>query len=136
MGNPCRVSNQVPKDWKGEFRAMAKKIQDVKTTSFLAAGTELEGKLRVKGGIRIDGKLKGSIQSDAVVYLGDTARIQANIQAEGVVSSGKVDGDLYSSSHVHLSTPGSVKGTIETRELVLDKGVFFSGTCKIIESDA
>ena len=115
---------------------MAKNPKNVKTTSFLAAGTEMEGKLSVKGGIRFDGKLKGSLQSDSVVFLGDTARIQANIQADAVVSSGKVDGDVYSASHVHLSNPGAVKGTIETRELVLEKGVFFSGTCKIIEQDS
>jgi len=114
---------------------MAKNTKNAKTTSFLASGTVLDGQLTVKGGIRIDGKLKGSLECSSVVYVGDTAKIEANIQAEAVISSGNLEGDLYSAQHVHLSNPGSLKGTIETRELILEKGVFFDGTCKIIESD-
>jgi cytoskeletal protein CcmA (bactofilin family) len=36
---------------------------------------------------------------------------------------------------VQLSLPGSVKGSIRTRELVLEKGVFFDGSCTIVEPD-
>ena len=111
-------------------------MKAAKTTSFLAAGTELEGTLELRGAIRMDGKLKGSLQCGSVVYLGDSAEIEANIQAEAVVSSGKVEGDIYSQHHVHLAAPGSVKGTIETRELVLEKGVFFDGACKIIDPES
>lgn len=112
-----------------------KSFKNMKTTSFLAEGTDLDGKLTIKGGIRIDGKLKGEIQSESVVYLGDTARIRADIEAAAVISSGRVVGDIKSALHVELRNPGALKGTIHTRELVLEKGVSFDGFCKIIEQD-
>ena len=61
---------------------MAQSLHHHKTTSFLAEGTELEGLLEVKGGIRIDGKVKGEIKSESVIYLGDKAVVEANITAE------------------------------------------------------
>jgi cytoskeletal protein CcmA (bactofilin family) len=112
---------------------MAKDFRSTKTTSFVAEGTELIGTLTIKGGIRIDGRVKGDIRSESVVYLGDTAKVDANIDAEAVISSGKIKGDISSAKHVSISNPGSINGSIETQELVLEKGVFFDGSCKIIE---
>ena len=112
---------------------MVNDFRSMKTTSFVAEGTELTGTLTIKGGIRIDGRLKGNIQSESVVYLGDTAKVDANITAAAVISSGKIKGDISSAQHVSISNPGSIKGIIETRELMLEKGVFFDGACKIID---
>ena len=114
---------------------MIKDFKGFKTTSFLAEGTELIGKLTINGGIRIDGKIKGKINSSSVVFLGDTARVKADIRAEAVISSGQVIGDISSARHVEFSNPGSIKGSITTRELILEKGVAFDGSCKIIEPE-
>ena len=121
---------------KSEGTNMPKELRNAKTTSFISEGTVLEGVLEVKGGIRIDGALKGTIHSDSVVILGDTAQVQANIVAAVVVSSGKVEGDIHSETQVQVNLPGSVKGSIRTRELILEKGVFFEGSCQIIEPEA
>ncbi len=112
---------------------MAREYKSVKTTSFVAEGTELVGKLSIKGGIRIDGRVRGEIQSESVVFLGASAKVDANIHAQAVISSGKIKGDISSAQQVQISNPGSMNGSIETRELVLEKGVFFDGSCKIIE---
>ena len=114
---------------------MPKDYRHSKTTSFLGAGTELEGRLDVRGGLRIDGKLKGSVHSGSVVTLGDTAHVEADIHARAVISSGRIEGDIVSAEHVQLSQPGAVKGSIQTRELVLERGVFFDGSCTIVEPD-
>ena len=112
---------------------MTKDFKTTKTTSFLGKGTDLDGSLTVRGGIRIDGKLKGEIHSNSVVLLGESARIKGNIDAEAVISSGQIEGNITSAKHVQISHPGKIKGSIETRELVLEKGVYFDGSCKIIE---
>jgi cytoskeletal protein CcmA (bactofilin family) len=113
---------------------MASSFRDHKTTSFLAEGTELEGVLEVKGGIRIDGKVKGEIKSESVVYVGDQAEIEARITAEGLITSGKIVGDVKTGQQVMVSVPGSIKGAIETRELIVEKGVYFDGTCTLIDA--
>ena len=112
---------------------MSKIFSDVKTTSFLAEGTELDGVLEVRGGLRIDGRIKGEIRSESVVYVGEQADIRANISAEGVVANGKIRGNIRSARQVVLNLPGSIIGSVETRELILEKGVYFDGECSIIQ---
>ena len=114
---------------------MAKNLRNIKTTSFLGENTELIGNLTVDGGLRIDGKLKGTINSGSMVTLGDKAHVQADIRARAIISSGHIEGNILSAEHVQLTLPGSVKGAIQTRELILEKGVFFDGSCKIIEPE-
>jgi len=107
----------------------------VKTTSFISEGTELEGDLRVEGGLRVDGTLKGSLISGSVVTFGDKAHVHAHIEAQAVISSGHIEGDIVSAEQVQLTLPARVKGAIRTRELVLEKGVYFDGSCKIVEPE-
>ena len=114
---------------------MAKSIENVKTTSFLAKSTDLSGKLMVKHGIRIDGRISGSIESESVIYLGESAEVSADITTETLLSSGQVEGDIKASNHVQINLPGSLKGSVETRELIVEKGVFIEGACKIIEQE-
>jgi cytoskeletal protein CcmA (bactofilin family) len=112
-----------------------KDFRHAKITSFLGEGTELEGRLEVKGGLRIDGKLKGSVHSGSMVTLGDAAIVEGDIHARAVMSSGRIEGDIVSAEHVQLNLPGSVKGSIQTRELVLERGVYFDGSCTITEPE-
>ncbi|MDH4120096.1 MAG: polymer-forming cytoskeletal protein [Deltaproteobacteria bacterium] len=111
-------------------------LKNVKTTSFLAEGTELEGDLFLTGAIRIDGQFKGSIQCDSVVFVGENGRVDGDITAQGVVSSGVIHGNLNTTHEVILSLPGRFKGKVITRELVLDNGVHFEGQCELLEDAA
>lgn len=112
---------------------MAKDIKHSKTTSILGKSTELDGVLTLKGGVRIDGKFNGDLTSDSVIILGDSARVNATIHAESVISSGQVEGEILSARQVQFNLPGSFKGSVETRELTLEKGVYFDGPCKMIQ---
>ena len=115
---------------------MKKDHKHSKTTSFLGENTRLEGTLTIKGGLRVDGQIKGKIRSESMITIGETALIQADLEARTIISNGHIEGEIRSADYVEISLPGSIKGSIETRELILEKGVFFDGTCKIIEPDA
>ncbi len=110
---------------------MIKDFKNAKTTSILGKSTEFEGVLTLKGGIRIDGKFSGDLTSDSVIFMGETADVKARIHAEAVISSGQVEGEIVSKKQVQINLPGSFKGSVETRELILEKGVFFDGPCKM-----
>jgi cytoskeletal protein CcmA (bactofilin family) len=114
---------------------MIKDFRNAKTTSFLGEQTEVQGDLEVEGGIRIDGHVVGDVHCKSVVYLGETASVKGNITAEALISSGKVEGNVISRQHVQVSLPGSIKGDIETAELILEQGVFFDGMCRMTALD-
>lgn len=108
-------------------------MKPAKTTSIIGKNAQFDGELVLKGGVRIDGKFSGTLQCDSAIYLGETADVHATIRAESLISSGHVEGDLKTTRHVQFNLPGSFKGSVETRELVLEKGVFFHGPCKMTD---
>jgi cytoskeletal protein CcmA (bactofilin family) len=102
--------------------------------ALLGKGTELEGKLRFEGRVRIDGKLTGHIFGDDVLILGPTAEVHADIEVGTlIVRGGAIWGEVKALRLVELHAPARVHGNITTAQLYLDKGVTFEGRCTMLE---
>ncbi len=93
----------------------------------LGAGAEFEGKLTFAGTVRIDAKFKGSIVTNDVLVVGDSARIDADISCGTVIVYGEVNGNIKAKSAVELHAPAKVRGDVETPSLSIEKGAFFQG---------
>lgn len=102
-----------------------------KTTSFLSDGLELQGNLSLEGGIRIDAKIDGNIESKSTIYVGQSALIQGNITTEHLVSAGNIQGKVVATGAVRIKTPGVLRGTVKASALVIDKEVYFDGVCQL-----
>ncbi len=108
-----------------------------KIQSALGPGTRIEGKLTFDKPVRIDGELKGEVLApDAVVVIGSGAKIDAQMEAGVLVIMGEVKGAVRALKRVELLAGGMVTGDIETRELVIEQGSFFNGSCKMPETAA
>jgi len=103
-------------------------------TSFnaiLDKGSEFEGKLTFEGTVRIDGKFKGEIFSDANLVIGESGKVEADISVGAVVVSGEVVGNIKASQKVEIHSPGVVRGNITTPALIIEEGVVFEGSCSM-----
>lgn len=114
---------------------MSRKPQNAKITTIIPSGMELEGTLKAKGGVRIDGRFRGQIDSESVVHIGEKAEVHADIKARVLFSSGRIQGNIIAVDQVALSLPGSVEGSISTRDLSVEKGVFLKGSCRIMDDE-
>ena len=54
-------------------------------TTILGRGSSFEGKLTFEGTVRIDGRFAGEIKTDGTLIIGESAQVEANIQAAIVV---------------------------------------------------
>ena len=106
--------------------------KEQKTTSFLSESCELKGNLQIKGGIRIDGKLSGTLECESTVYIGETGQVDAEISTKSLVSGGTIVGSITAEDTVQINAPGSVKGEIRTSRLGIEKEVFFNGKCQLL----
>jgi cytoskeletal protein CcmA (bactofilin family) len=97
----------------------------------LGKGSRVEGKLTFEGSVRIDGHVEGEIEAHDSVIVGDSAIINAQINAEIVVVKGKVTGDIAGRKRVELRAPGKLVGNITTPSLVIHEGVVFEGHCSM-----
>jgi len=97
-----------------------------KLKSFLGTQSELQGELRIKGILRLDGAVKGKIEADQVI-LSETAFIKGEIVAKKIIVGGNVEGTLRASELLEIAAKGRVKGDIFANKLIIIEGGQFSG---------
>lgn len=99
--------------------------------AILDRGSEFDGKLTFEGTVRIDGKFKGEIISDAKLVVGETGKIEAFVNVDTLSVSGEIVGDIKAKSKVHIHSTAVVRGNIETPSLIIEEGAIFQGSCNM-----
>ena len=98
----------------------------MKLKSFLGTQSELQGELKIKGILRLDGAVSGKIEADQVI-VSETAMIRGEILAKRIIVGGKVEGILKASELLEIGKKGKVQGEIFARKLIVMEGGEFSG---------
>jgi len=96
-------------------------------TAILDHGASFEGKLAFEGTVQIGGDFKGEIFTKDVLVINQGANIQAQIEADTIIISGHVEGNLFARRRVIMHPPAIFKGTVTTPSLRIDEGVVFEG---------
>jgi cytoskeletal protein CcmA (bactofilin family) len=99
------------------------------------ASSELEGRLRCKQTIRIDGCIKGEVECEKMVLVGEGARVFASIAADEVQIAGIVEGDIAARRKITLQRTAVVIGDLSTPGIVIEEGAKLKGRI-VIGSDA
>jgi cytoskeletal protein CcmA (bactofilin family) len=99
--------------------------------ALLGKGSQFEGKLIFEGTVRIDGKFSGEIISTDQLIIGEGAEVKATVKVGTMVCLGDYQGDATASKGIELKAPAKVRGNITTAAIVIERGVFFDGTCKM-----
>ena len=97
--------------------------------ALLGKGSQFEGKLLFEGTVRIDGKFSGEIVSTDTLIIGEGAEVKANLQVGTLTCLGDFQGEAKASKAVELKAPARVRGNVTTASIVVERGVFFDGTC-------
>jgi len=108
-----------------------KQIEDNIVNSIIGEGSEFKGEFNINGLLRIDGKFKGTIQTEGKVLIGKTGEAVTDVRARVVVIGGLVRGNIFAGERVLLLSTGHVTGNIITPSLVMEDGVIFEGNCII-----
>jgi len=102
-----------------------------KISAIIEEGCKFEGNLSFNGVARIAGIVNGSIFSNNTVIISEGAIVTADINANIILISGTVKGNLSASSKVEISKPARFEGTISTPSLIIEEGVIFHGQTKM-----
>ena len=104
---------------------------DGEINTLLGRGSEFEGKLTFEGTVRIDGKFSGEIISSDQLIIGEGAEVKATVKVGTLTCLGDYQGDATASKAIELKAPAKVRGNLTTASIVIERGVFFDGTCKM-----
>ena len=99
--------------------------------ALLGKGSQFEGKLIFEGTVRIDGKFSGEIISSDQLIIGEGAEVKANVKVGTLTCLGDYQGDATASKAIELKAPAKVRGNLVTPSIVIERGVFFDGACKM-----
>lgn len=96
--------------------------------SVVAAGDVFEGKLTTTNGVRVEGTIKGTIESKSNIQVNSNASVEADITAENVTIAGTYKGNLDCNGRLEITESGRASGQLNTGRILLHEGGFFEGT--------
>ena len=102
----------------------------VSAAACLDRGSKISGKLHFEGSARVDGSLDGEIDAKDIT-IGENAVATAQIRADSIVVSGKVNGDITATQRIELRPTAKVIGDITAPKLIVHEGAVFEGHCSM-----
>lgn len=102
-------------------------------SAIIEEGCRFEGNLSFEGVARIAGEVVGSIFTNDTLIISEGAVVNADINANVVLISGTVTGNVRATGRVEIRKPARFEGTIAAPSLVVEEGVIFHGTTKMKE---
>ena len=101
------------------------------SVNMIGAGTIITGDIVSKGDIRVDGTLKGSVNTQGKVVLGREGVIEGDVNCKDADVSGTIKAKITVSQLLSLKTTAKLNGDIITNKLSIEPGATFSGSCSM-----
>ena len=108
-----------------------KKKEMTETVNTIGVGTIITGDVKSKGDIRVDGTLKGSVNTLGKVVLGKDGVIEGDVICNSADVSGTIKAKITVSQLLSLKTTAKLNGDIITNKLSIEPGASFTGSCSM-----
>ncbi|MDP3857070.1 MAG: polymer-forming cytoskeletal protein [Stagnimonas sp.] len=93
--------------------------------------TEIVGDVRFSGGLHVDGRIKGNVQSSGdkstTLSLSETGAIEGDVRVANVVVNGRIAGEVRASERLTLGAKARIVGDVRYRVLQMEAGALVNG---------
>ena len=107
------------------------KKNDTTVINMIGSGTTINGDISSNGDIRIDGTLKGSVNTEGKVVLGSEGLIEGDVSCRDADISGTINAKLTATQLLSLKNTAKLNGDIVTNKLSIEPGASFTGSCSM-----
>ena len=97
----------------------------------IGAGTTITGDVQSKGDIRVDGTLKGSVNTTGKVVLGKEGVIEGDVVCNNADIAGVLKAKITTTELLSLKSTAKLNGDITTNKLSIEPGASFTGSCSM-----
>lgn len=110
---------------------MDKKQADFTNTaeSIVGPSVKIDGDLKSQGNLRVDGTVTGKVKTSQNLFVGETANLSADIEAENAIINGTVQGNVKVVGALVLGRTGRLMGDMNCGSLQVEEGAYFAGKC-------
>ena len=113
------------------FGSKKKSLPQNSIDSLIGAGTRVEGNVIFKGGLRVDGEVRGNISSesgrDGTLVVSEKASVEGAISVGHVVINGVVIGPIVAAESLELLPSARVTGDVEYHQVEMQQGAVIQG---------
>jgi len=118
--------------FKKNSRQMARNNEaESPAINIIRKGTEITGDVTCSGDIRIDGRLKGTLNSQGKVVVGESGVIDGEIICKNADISGTIKAKLVVKELLQLKVTANIHSDINTNKLSIEPGANFTGSCNM-----
>mgnify|MGYP001168951995 CR=1 FL=1 len=109
-----------------------KNINDHSTAiNIIGKETIITGDIESASDIRIDGTLKGSVNTAGKLVVGNTGIVEGDVHCENAEIAGNLKAKITVSQTLSLKSTSKLTGDIITDKLAIEPGAAFSGSCSM-----
>jgi cytoskeletal protein CcmA (bactofilin family) len=97
-------------------------------TTILAAGSALEGHLRARGELVIEGAIAGDVVTESSIVIGVEGRVLGEVRGTELRIGGRVDGIVRARGNLRLLGSGRIHGHASYDTLEVERGGLLLGS--------
>ncbi len=97
--------------------------------TILTKDIKFQGHLKFDHTVKIDGKFQGTIESFGNLIIGPSGEVNADVKTNSIEILGKFKGNIIAREKVQFKKNSVVRGDIHCKELEVELGSKFNGTC-------
>jgi cytoskeletal protein CcmA (bactofilin family) len=102
-------------------------IDESELDTVLAEDIDFEGTIEFSEPLLVKGRVQGEVRSESDLFVAESARIEANVQASRVTVKGRVHGDVTAAERIELFSGASINGNVRTPDLIVQSGSYLTG---------
>jgi cytoskeletal protein CcmA (bactofilin family) len=99
--------------------------------TILGPDATFKGELSFEKGMRLHGRLEGKVNTPGRIHVAREAKMQADVEAGGIIIEGEVRGNLVANDRIELKQSARYEGDLRASKLVVDEGAVFSGNVTV-----
>lgn len=113
-------------------RAKSARPAQTHAPAVIGPSIRIHGELTGEEDLVIEGQVDGTIHLEKHnLTIGGNGRVKANIQANGVIVEGQLEGDIAGTEKVVIRRTGNMRGNIVAPRVTLEDGAMFKGSIEM-----
>ena len=102
----------------------------------LSSTTVIVGDITVENDIRVAGSIKGTISANGHLIVEQSGSLEGEIKTTSATIAGRIKGNILCAERLILESKAQFSGDIKTKQLVIEDGAIFQGSCEMPASNA
>jgi len=104
--------------------------------TIIGPSIKVKGNFNGQGNIIVEGTIEGSLKTKSNVFIGDQAKITANVEAKEARVGGEIKGTIKARGYLEIVSSAKIIGDIECSSLSVERGATLNGKCTMLAGQA